>query len=121
MNITRNVSVKLYVCCHMSRTTHPNKCFALKQVDVLATHCTGSIGYYLRLIIQTQLQLGRYNHACTNEVHCLANLRDLIPTLIGIHNYKQIKSCRFARKCVLFVHAWMYLPSWTCACMSRCK
>ena len=21
---------------------------------------------------------------------------------------------RFARECILFVHAWMYLPSWNC-------
>ena len=36
------------------------------------------------LIIQTQLQLGRYIHACINETHCLANLQDLISTLAGI-------------------------------------
>ena len=28
-----------------------------------------------------------------------------------------IKSCIFARECVSFVHAWMYLPSWNCVCM----
>ena len=31
--------------------------------------------------MQTQLQLGRYIHACINETDCLANLQDLIPTL----------------------------------------
>ena len=36
------------------------------------------------LIMQTQLQLGRYVHVCINETHSLANLQDLIPTLAGI-------------------------------------
>ena len=42
---------------------------------LLATHSTGSIGYYLYLFMQTQFQLGRYIHACTNESHSLANLK----------------------------------------------
>ena len=65
--------------------------------------------------------LARYIHACTNEIHFLANLKDLVNPYFGRHNYKQhkpakaeIKSCRFARECVSFVHAWMYLPSWNC-------
>ena len=33
------------------------------------------------LIIQTQFQLGRYIHVCTNETHSIANLQDLILTL----------------------------------------
>ena len=48
---------------------------------LLASHSTGSIGYYLCLIIQTQFQLGRYIHACTNETPSLTNLLDLIPSL----------------------------------------
>ena len=28
-----------------------------------------------------------------------------------------VKSCRFAKECVSFVLAWMYLPSWNCVCM----
>ena len=40
---------------------------------LLATHFTGSIGYYLCLIMQTQFQLGNYIHACTNKTHSLAN------------------------------------------------
>ena len=44
---------------------------------LLATHSTGSIGYYLCLFMQTQFQLGSYIHACTNETHFLANLQDL--------------------------------------------
>ena len=51
---------------------------------LLAFHSTGSIGYYVCLIIQTQLQLSRYIHACTNEMHSLVNLQDLIHTLAGI-------------------------------------
>ena len=61
--------------------------------------------------MQTQLQLGRYIHVCINETYSLANLQDLIPTLAGSYDYKQhnpakvgIKSCRFARECVSFMH-----------------
>ena len=64
--------------------------------------------------MQSQFQLGRYIHACTNETHSLANLQDLIPTLAAIANYRQhklakvgIKCYGFARECVSFVHAWM--------------
>ena len=56
--------------------------------------------------------------------HTLANLQDLANPYVGwfvlliIMPAKiGIKSCRFARECVLFVHAWMYLPSWNCVCM----
>ena len=47
---------------------------------LLATHSTGSIGYYLCLFVQAQFQLGV--HACTN--YSLAYLQDLIPTLAGL-------------------------------------
>ena len=47
-------------------------------MKLLATHSTGSMGCYLCLIIQSQFQLGRYIHACTNKMHSLANLQDLI-------------------------------------------
>ena len=52
---------------------------------LLATHSTGSIGYYLCLLMQTQFQLRIYIHACKNETHSLANLQDLIPTSFGKH------------------------------------
>ena len=42
----------------------------------------------------------------------------------GRQNYEQhksakvgIKSYRFTRECVSFVHTWMYLPNWNCVCM----
>ena len=38
----------------------------------------------IHLIMQTQLQLGKYIHVCINETHSLANLQDLIPTLAGL-------------------------------------
>ena len=66
--------------------------------------------------MQTQLQLGRYVHVCINETHSLANLQDLIPTLV-IPAEVGIKSCRFARECASFMHTWTYLPSWSCVCM----
>ena len=56
--------------------------------------------------------VGRYTHACINEAHSLANLQDLIPTLAGTITAKVwIKSCRFARECASFIHAWVYLPT----------
>ena len=61
--------------------------------------------------MQTQLWLGGYIHACTNETHPLANLQNLIPTLAAIMMYRQhktsLKSCRCARELVSFVHAQM--------------
>ena len=53
-------------------------------MKLLATHSTGSIGYYLCPFMQTQFQLGSYIHACTNETHVLANLQDVIPTLASL-------------------------------------
>ena len=57
--------------------------------------------------------LASYIHASTNEIHSMANLQDLIPTLtakiIGNTTTRAkvgIKSCRFAIECVSFVHAW---------------
>ena len=57
--------------------------------------------------MQTQLQLGSYIHACTNDTRFLVNLQDLIPTLQE-YIYKQhkpakvgIKSHRFATVCFL--------------------
>ena len=41
---------------------------------LLATHSTGSIGYYLCLIMQTQFQLGRYT------MHALVHLINLVET-----------------------------------------
>ena len=56
--------------------------------------------------MQTQVQLGSYIHACTNEVHSLR-----FNPYFGSNNYRQhklaIKSCKFVRECVLYVHAWM--------------
>ena len=51
---------------------------------MLATHSTDIIVYYLYLFMQTQLQLGSYIHTCTNEIHSLVNLQELIPTLARI-------------------------------------
>ena len=57
-------------------------------------------------------------HTCTNETHSVANLQDLIHTLaaiiIGNTNLLAkvwIKSCRFAKECVSFVHVWMQLAN----------
>ena len=78
----------------------------------LAAHSTGSISYYLCLFMQTQFHLGRYIHAYTNETYSLVNLQDLIPTLAGLCSLSVfmpakvgIKSSRFARERVSFVHA----------------
>ena len=69
--------------------------------------------------MQTQFQLSSYIYAFANTTDSLSYLLDLIPTLtaiinIRIHIYKRhkpakvgIKSCRFARECVSFMHAWM--------------
>ena len=46
--------------------------------------CTRSTDYYLCLFMQTQFQLGSYIHACTNEMHSVANPQDSIPTLPAI-------------------------------------
>ena len=59
--------------------------------------------------------IASYIHACTNETCSIANIQDLIPTLLAIvvcffYNYAAkvgIKSCRFAIECVSFVHAWI--------------
>ena len=59
--------------------------------------------------MQTQFQLGRYIHACTNGTHS-RNLQDVIPTLAGIIR-SRIKSCRFARECVSFVAIFMDVPT----------
>ena len=52
-----------------------------------------------------------------NKAHSLANLQDLIPTilwlavlLIIVPPNIGIKSCRFVRECASFIHAWVYLP-----------
>ena len=57
--------------------------------------------------MQTQLQLGRYIHACLNETHSSKSTR--FNPYFGRYNYKQhnpakvgIKSCRFAGECVSF-------------------
>ena len=75
--------------CKSGRSTHwytklLYKRLGLIQVSVqvasylatklLATHSTGSIDYYLCLFMQTQLQLGSYIHACTNETHFIASV-----------------------------------------------
>ena len=74
---------------------------------LLATHSTGSIGYYTCLFMQTKFQLGSYIHVCTNEAHFL----QLLWLVYVAYNYAcqrvGIKSCRFARECVSFVHSWM--------------
>ena len=60
--------------------------------------------------MQTQFRLGSYIHACTNVIHSLANLQDLIPTLAAIIIVVGIKSCRFAREYVfpLCMHGYNY-------------
>ena len=69
---------------------------------LLATHYTGSIGYYLFLFMQTQFQLGMYSWMHKLNIHFLANLQDLVPTLasfvLPIINAAKvaIKPCRFA-------------------------
>ena len=81
----------------------------------MASHSTGSIGYYLCLFMQTQFQLdSSYIHACTNETNSLANFQGLVNPYFGSNNYRQhklakvaIKPCRFAGERVSFVHAWM--------------
>ena len=62
----------------------------------------------------TEFQLSGYIHACTDEIHSLAYLQDLIPTLAAINYYRPhklakvgINSCRFARE-LCFI----------CACMN---
>ena len=93
---------------------------------LLASHSTGSIGYYSCLIIQTQFQLGRCIRACTNEIYSLANLQDLILTLAGIiisnaNKPKQGLNLVDLLEYVTFVHTSMYLPSWNCVCMIKHK
>ena len=67
-----------------------NKRYVRKQVasylakNLPITHSTGTIGYYLCLFMQAQLQMGSYVHACTNETHSLANIQELISTLADI-------------------------------------
>ena len=71
--------------------------------------------YWLLLLpVNANTNPSGYIHACTNETHSLANLKDVIPTLVIIRNDSQhilakvgIKSYRFAGECVPFVHAWM--------------
>ena len=43
--------------------------------------------------------------------HTLANLQDLIPTLAGLPAKVRIKSYRFARECVSFMHSYMDVPT----------
>ena len=57
-------------------------------------------------------------HTCTNEMHSLVYLQDLIPTLaskyvlpIFIAAKVGIKSCRYATECISFVHVWMQLAN----------
>ena len=63
--------------------------------------------------MQTQFQMSSYIHVCTAETQSLANLQDLI--CINYRQHKvakvEIKSCRFARECIKFLHTWMQLPS----------
>ena len=68
------------MCVHVCRIVRKQVASYLAK-QLLGTHSTGSIDYYLSLFMQTQFQLGNYIHACTNETHSLANLQDLIPTL----------------------------------------
>ena len=84
------------------------------DMKLMATHSARSISYYLCLFMQAQFQLGSYIHTCTNETYSLANSQDLIRSYFGSNNFRQhkltkveIKSCRFAIECVLFVNVWM--------------
>ena len=72
--------------------------------------------------MQTQLQRGRYIHVCINETHSSKSTRfnpyfGWIVLLMIISAKVGIKSCRFARECVSFMHTWMYLPRWSCVYM----
>ena len=66
--------------------------------------------------MKTKFQFGSYIQAYRNEhTYTLANLPRFTP-YFGSNNYRQhrpakvgIKSCRSARECVSFVHAWMLL------------
>ena len=64
----------------------------------LAIPTTGSVGYYMRLFMQTQFQLGSYIHAYTNEIYSLANIQNLIPTLAAI-----IRGCRLFPVCSILL------------------
>ena len=82
----------------------------------LTTYSTSRTGYYLCLFMQTQFNwLASCIHTCTNEIHSVANLQDLIPSKfvlpIIIAAKVGIKSSRFATECVSFVHVWMQLDN----------
>ena len=51
-------------------------------MKLLATHSTSCTGYYL--CKHNSRWVDSYNHACTNEMHSIANLQDLIPTLASL-------------------------------------
>ena len=80
----------------------------LRYVPYLA-NSRGSIGYYLCLFMQTQFQLGSHIHAYIDEIHSLANLQDLIPTLAAMILGK-IKFCRYARECASVYMHWCNYP-----------
>ena len=55
---------------------------------LLATHSTGSIGYYLCLFMQTQFQLGRYIHSCMHKRNTFSSKPTRLDLNIGRHNYR---------------------------------
>ena len=67
-----------------SKETHIARYLAKK---LLATHYTGTIGYYLCLFMQKDFQLGSNIYGYTNETNSLTNLQDLITTLTDLCLY----------------------------------
>ena len=68
--------------------------------------------------MQTQLQLGRYVHVAMHKWNILSSKSTRFNPYFGRYNYKQqnpakvgIKSCRFAREYVSFMHSYMDVPT----------
>ena len=79
-------------------------------IAIMITHHPCSIVYCMYLL-KYRNAAGLLYTAYTNETYSLAPLQDLIPTtFITIHHNAKvgIKSCRYARECVSFVHVCSY-------------
>ena len=78
---THNGSICLHMCVRLHTHAHVCKIASKRYrsylaMKLLVTYSIRNNGYYLCLFMQTQFQLGSYNHTCTNETHSLANLQD---------------------------------------------